>query len=127
MWEVLETAQALSEKSLHVKLDKHAIINFARKLDKEQVVIPSWNTLYHFDGKEEELVAYLLVLDSINFCFWPALGNPKWEVEYQSGKTVRLLRARRLAEKSTRIRSAPYECSVSCKTFFKGIQKNFGR
>jgi len=86
MWEVLKTAQEVTEKSLHVRLDKHAIINFARKLDKEQVVMTSWNTLYHFNGKEEDLVAYLLVLDSINFCFWPAPGNPKWEIEYQSEK-----------------------------------------
>jgi hypothetical protein len=86
MWEVLKNAQAATEKSLHVKLDNQAIINFARKLEKEKIVIPTWNTLYHFDGKEEALVAYLLVLDSINFCFWPALGNPKWEVEYQSEK-----------------------------------------
>jgi|LQYC01.1.fsa_nt_gi hypothetical protein len=86
MWEVLETAQAVAEKSLHVKLDKQAIINFARKLDKEKVVIPSWNNFYHFDGEKEETIAYLLVLDSINFCFWPAPGNPKWEVEYQSEK-----------------------------------------
>jgi hypothetical protein len=86
MWEVLQTAQAVAEKSLHVRLDKQVINNFARKLENEKIVIPSWNTLYHFDGKEEELVAYLLVLDSINFCFWPALGNPKWEVEHQSEK-----------------------------------------
>ncbi|WAC06307.1 MAG: queuosine salvage family protein [Thermodesulfobacteriota bacterium] len=86
MWEVLETAQAVAEKSLHVMLDKQAIINFARKLDKEKVVIPSWNTFYHFDGKKEETIAYLLVLDSINFCFWPSPGNPKWEIEYQSKK-----------------------------------------
>jgi hypothetical protein len=35
-------------------------------------------------GKEDEVAAYLLVVDSINFCFWPASGNPKWEVKYQS-------------------------------------------
>jgi hypothetical protein len=54
MWEVLETAQAVAEKSLHVKLDKQAIINFARKLDQEKIVKPSWNTFYHFDGKKKK-------------------------------------------------------------------------
>jgi hypothetical protein len=123
MWEVLETAQALSGKSLHVKLDKHAIINFARKLDKEQVVIPSWNTLYHFDGKEEELVACLLVLDSINFCFWPALGNPKWEVEYQSGKLsgyfALAASLKKALESGVSLTNAQYLAELSLKEFKK--------
>ncbi|HPD61197.1 MAG TPA: queuosine salvage family protein [Thermodesulfobacteriota bacterium] len=86
MWEVLETCKAVAEKSLLVSLDKPALNNCAHLLAKEHIAIPPWNTYYHFSGEKEEVVAYLLVLDSINFCFWPAPGNPKWEVEYQSEK-----------------------------------------
>ena len=86
MWEVLKTAQAVAEKSRSVTIDQQALINFSQKLQAEKIVVPSWNTFYHFYGKKEETIAYLLVLDSINFCFWPAPGNPKWEVEYQSEK-----------------------------------------
>jgi hypothetical protein len=121
MWEVLETAQAVAEKSLHVKLDKQAIINFARKLDKEKVVIPSWNTFYHFDGKKEETIAYLLVLDSINFCFWPAPGNPKWEIEYQSEKLsgyyALAASLKKALESGTPFTNAQYLAELSPKEF----------
>lgn len=86
MWEVLKTAQEVAGKSCSVKIDEQVLINFAAKLRTEKIALPAWNTIYHFCGKKEETIAYLLVLDSINFCFWPALGTPKWEVEYQSEK-----------------------------------------
>ena len=86
MWEVLKTAQAVSKKSRLVKIDQQALVNFSEKLSAEKIAVPSWNDFYHFYGTKEETIAYLLILDSINFCFWPALGNPKWEFDYQSEK-----------------------------------------
>jgi hypothetical protein len=125
MWEVLQTAQAVAEKSLHVKLDKQAIINFARKLEKEKIVLPSWNTLYHLDGKEETLVAYFLVLDSINFCFWPALGNPKWEIEYQSEKIsgyfALAASLKKALESGVPLTNAQYLAELSPKEFKKKL------
>jgi hypothetical protein len=31
------------------------------------------------------MVSYLLVLDAINFCFWPRKGKPRWEIPCKSG------------------------------------------
>ena len=31
------------------------------------------------------MVSYLLVLDTINFCFWPKKDKPRWEIPYKSG------------------------------------------
>ena len=75
-----------SRKSLLVKIDEQALMNFSEKLSAEKIAAPSWNTFYHFCGKKEKRSRILLVLYSINFCFWPALGTPKWEIEYQSEK-----------------------------------------
>ena len=32
---------------------------------------PEWVGRYHYRGEEELTLRYLLVLDALNFCFWP--------------------------------------------------------
>ena len=86
MWKVLETAKNVAEKSRQVRIDKQALVRFSRKLVQDRVKVPPWNYLYHFCGRSEEMVSYLLVVDSLNFCFWPASGKDTWEIEYQSGR-----------------------------------------
>ncbi len=86
MWEVLERATVVAEKSRHVQIAKQALVGFSRKLLADGIEVPRWNCLYHFCGKGEETVSYLLVLDSLNFCFWPVAGKAKWEIEYKSRK-----------------------------------------
>lgn len=84
MWKALETAKNVAEKSRQVRIDKQALVRFSRKLVQDRVKVPPWNYLYHFCGRSEEMVSYLLVVDSLNFCFWPASGKDTWEIEYQS-------------------------------------------
>jgi len=84
MNEVLETTQHVKEKSQQVTIDKQALAVFSRKLIEDGIEIPPWNYDYHFFNGGHKTVAYLLVLDSINFCFWPKPGADKWEVQYKS-------------------------------------------
>ena len=123
MWEVLKTAQEVAEKSLLVKIDEQALMNFSEKLSAEKIAAPSWNTFYHFYGKKEETIAYLLVLDSINFCFWPAIGNPKWEVEYQSekfsGYFALAASLKKALESGVPLTNAQYLAKLSLKEFKK--------
>jgi len=84
MNEVLETTRHVKEKSQQVTIDKQALVDFSRKLIEDGIEIPPWNYDYHFFDGGQETVAYLLVLDSINFCFWPKPGADKWEVRYKS-------------------------------------------
>ena len=86
MWEVLETAAVVAEKSNQVRIDKQALVGFSRKLLADGIEVPAWDCLYHFCGKGEDTVSYLLVLDSLNFCFWPAPGKARWEIKYESSK-----------------------------------------
>jgi hypothetical protein len=48
------------------------------------MAVPPWDEVYHFYDGGEKTVAYFLVLDSINFCFWPASGKERWEIEYRN-------------------------------------------
>jgi len=84
MWEVLTSARSVAEKSRHVWIDKQSIVHFSQKLLPEEIKTPPWNSHYHFYDGGKETVAYLLILDSLNFCFWPPPGKPRWEIEYKS-------------------------------------------
>jgi hypothetical protein len=86
MREVLETAKYIAEKSRLVWIDKQALTRFAQKLLEDEIEVPPWDPLYHFCDGTEETVSYLMVLDSLNFCFWPPPGKARWEIEYKSEK-----------------------------------------
>jgi Queuosine salvage protein len=84
MREVLETTKYIADKSRLVWIDKQALTRFAQKLLEDEIKVPPWDPLYHFCDGTEKTVSYLLVLDSLNFCFWPAQGEARWEIEYES-------------------------------------------
>ncbi len=86
MSEVLETARSVVDKSLHVRIDKQAITYFSQNLVNHEVKVPSWNSHYHFYDGGKNTVIYHLVLDTINFCFWPPPRKERWEIKYESKK-----------------------------------------
>ena len=86
MDEVRKTAKYVAAKSQAVGLDQEALIRFCGKLVQQGIKIPPWDERYHFCGHREKTVAYLLVLDSLNFCFWPTLGDLRWEIDDALGK-----------------------------------------
>lgn len=83
MFEVRERAQWVAEQGTLVRIDSRAVARFAENLLSQEMDVPPWDEFHHFRGSDEETVAYLLVLDTLNFCFWPPRGNERWEVEYQ--------------------------------------------
>jgi hypothetical protein len=86
MFKVLTTAKTVAEKSLHVLINHEALRKFAREFAMGRSPVPSWDAEHHFRGNEEETAAYLLAVDTVNFCFWPPAGEKKWEISYK-GKT----------------------------------------
>lgn len=65
-------------------INKEAIVDFSRRLREGGIEVPPWNRTYHFYEGGQETVSYLLVLDSLNFCFWPASGASRWEITFGS-------------------------------------------
>ncbi|RLB15575.1 MAG: hypothetical protein DRG35_03920 [Deltaproteobacteria bacterium] len=84
MNKVLKSTRHVTKRIQQVTIDKQALVDFLRKLIEDGIEIPSWNYDYHFFDGGHKTVAYLLILDSINFCFWPNPGAEKWEVQYKS-------------------------------------------
>ena len=84
MSDVLETAANVAEKSKWVRIDNQALRRFSHTLIDDGIPVPSWDAHYHFCDNSETTVSYLLVLDSLNFCFWPLPGKAKWEIQFGS-------------------------------------------
>ena len=84
MKEVLETTKYVTDKGRHVTIDEDALVGFSHKLLINSIDIPSWDSHYHYCGDEEATVSYLLVLDTLNFCFWARAGEKRWEIQYES-------------------------------------------
>ena len=84
MFEVLDTAKRVAAESLQVQIEEQDLIRFSKGLSEKEVQLPPWENLYHFYDGGEKTLFYLLVLDTLNFCFWPAPGAVKWEIEYES-------------------------------------------
>jgi hypothetical protein len=120
MKEVLETTRHVTDKSQQVTIDKQALAAFSRKLIKDGLRIPLWNYDYHFFDGGHKTVAYLLVLDSINFCFWPKPGADKWEVQYKSetlsGYYALAASLKKAIESGTPITDAHYLAELSFGT-----------
>jgi hypothetical protein len=81
---VLEFCQQIVRSSRHVSLGEEALTGFARQLINERLQPPRWEPRYHFSGEPERLAHYLLLLDALNFCFWP---EPRWMISYK-GETL---------------------------------------
>jgi hypothetical protein len=84
MQDILKTARNVAETSSHVGIRKDALLAFSKRLHEDGIQVPPWNRTYHFCDTEQRTVSYLLVLDSINFCFWPARGETRWEIAWES-------------------------------------------
>jgi hypothetical protein len=84
MFEVLETSRIVANKSVHVSIDEKALAELCRNWVEKGVDAPSWDSFHHFKGAPKDTIAYLFVLDALNFCFWPPPGKPPWEIEYES-------------------------------------------
>jgi len=83
MYEVRDAAAAVAGKSEHVRIDVNGLERLAA--DLRQIEPPIWlkaylageptamekDPIHFFDGGEKTLM-YSLLLDAVNFCFWPS-------------------------------------------------------
>jgi hypothetical protein len=81
---ILESLQPVIAQSEHVRLDLEALSRFSREIVTANQDASTWNNAYHFSDGTEKTVAYVLVLDALNFCFW---GDPRWQV-VRDGQTL---------------------------------------
>lgn len=89
---VREKAFWVLKRSRYVKTNPQGLEVLAEEL--RPLPDPVWEGRYHFFGDEELTLRYLLVLDALNFCFWPPTGFPerpsseKWSVPGPDGEKL---------------------------------------
>jgi hypothetical protein len=86
MFEVLTTTEKVAEKSRHVRINHEALKKFSQEMAERGTPTPNWDAEHHFKGNVEQTISYLLLVDTVNFCFWPPPGENRWEIAYK-GKT----------------------------------------
>jgi len=86
MIDVLESTKYVVDNSRFVKINRDKIKELAGGWSNSKLVIPKWDTKYHFFDDSEKTCEYLFVLDSINFCFWAKNEDDKWKIDYNGKK-----------------------------------------
>lgn len=69
--------------STHVKIHMQQVKNLSEWITKDRTIIEWDECNWHANSKEvgvEAAIKYIFVLDSLNFCFWPAKGK----IEYST-------------------------------------------
>lgn len=81
---VLETSRHVMERSRWVHVDRPSLDRFVSESHHAGIRLPTWDARFHFNDGDEKTVAYLLVLDTLNFCFWAPPGEEKWHIRHRS-------------------------------------------
>ena len=76
---VLETTWPVVKQAQHVRINHGRVGEIAGRWIHD-LTVPEWNRAHHWSDGGPRTVNWLLVLDALNFCFWP---EPKWQVTYQ--------------------------------------------
>jgi hypothetical protein len=58
----------------------------ARKWGEFPAVQNTWHHSCHFFDGTAETLRWIFVLDVLNHCFWPEVGEATWTVQYEEGK-----------------------------------------
>ncbi|HOK35431.1 MAG TPA: queuosine salvage family protein [Candidatus Pacearchaeota archaeon] len=78
---VRETTKIIVKEAKKVKINQKKVEEFAEKIKDSK--IPSWPKKMHLWTRDENsLLTYLIILDSLNFCFWSK--KEKWGIYYKN-------------------------------------------
>ncbi|HEY3998782.1 MAG TPA: queuosine salvage family protein, partial [Candidatus Xenobia bacterium] len=71
---ILPAAEKVIAEASHVRIVDAEIETHARGWTKDGFSVPTWNRDLHYHDGTERTVNYVLVLDALNFSFWPNPG-----------------------------------------------------
>ena len=84
---VLESTRLVIDESQFVKINRVIIDELCAQWTREPFTTPPWDEYVHWTSDDQEKLAnYILVLDCLNFCFWPDPGEIRWQIEYRGHK-----------------------------------------
>lgn len=69
---VLESTALVVEKARHVSIDDSAIDRWAQTVSAPELRPQAFDLLKYLPGSREQIANLILLIDSLNFCFWSA-------------------------------------------------------
>src|SRR5512147_1034714 len=81
---VLSSCRSVVERSRFVQVDPLSVSRFLDS--RPYLLIPPLQRgpgPYHYFDGTGITAEWLFVVDTINHCFWPDIGSPRWEVSYR--------------------------------------------
>jgi hypothetical protein len=73
---VREGAAFVAQRARYVSINEEAIAALAGRIAAGEMPRLAWDEAHHFSDGAPLTAQYLLVLDALNFCFWP---EPSWD------------------------------------------------
>lgn len=82
---VLTSTRQVVRQAKSVRLDLEALRGIAEQLKPVMQAAPDWHDPRHFFDGSWRTAGWVLVLDTLNFCFWSTSPDPteRWRVEWQ--------------------------------------------
>jgi hypothetical protein len=77
---ILEGVEWVVRRSHHVQIDQERLVLVSSELDPDRLRLPDWQVPVVPSWRDERLVDFFLLFNSINFCYW---GKPKWTISFQ--------------------------------------------
>src|SRR5438270_10338439 len=84
---ILSSTRSIVEQGEYVWINQDRLPGVAAQLIAANPLTSTstWYERYHYNDGTERTVNWLLVLDALNFCFWPEKGQQRWRIDYQGG------------------------------------------
>lgn len=117
---VRETTAFVARNAKDVKINKGKIKELADEWVKNGIEKSLWPEDFHLHAKDrQKLLDYLIVLDSLNFCFWSK--NQRWKIKYKgkqyNGYYALSLALKKFFEENHQKASLEYFSNVSFDEF----------
>ena len=76
---ILNGVDWVVRRSQHVQIDQDRLVLVSGELDPDRLRLPDWQVPVVPSWRDERLVDFFLLFNSINFCYW---GKPKWTISF---------------------------------------------
>ena len=77
---ILDGIDWVVRRSQHVQIDQDCLVLVSADLDPDRLRLPDWQVPVVPSWRDERLVDFFFLFNSINFCYW---GEPKWTISFQ--------------------------------------------
>lgn len=122
---VRETTLFVVKNAKDVKINKEKVKELAEEWIKNGVEKPLWPEGFHLQTKDpQKLLDYLIILDSVNFCFWSK--KQRWQIKYKgknyNGYYALSLALKKFFEENSEKANLDYLSKISFEEFRKILQ-----